>query len=279
MKTTDFFSPKRFGLLVKHDLLLNGNSYLLKWAAWALFMLVFLLIQMYGNTSSFMTNWYNGVAFAPHGYQEQFLFFMLVLGLMIGTSFTGLGNKVKRTSFLQLPASTLEKYLLPFLLRIVVCTVLFFIIFWVDARLARELYIWMPKTQQVMINGVSLMPDVFNYSLLYIRGLKNPEAWLPLVFMFVDMAFFLFAVPLMFRKQGVVKTVLTFFSILFVVFMLFVLFSHLFYPETQGFNVLLREYPAYKNYSNMELFISIVSILTWPFLFVLGYYKLKEMKL
>ncbi len=272
MKSHSIFNIRRFGLLLRHDLILNSKTYLLKITAFTLLAYFILLYFMFQNASSFQSSQYHGTS-----YQGYFLLFLVGLGVFIGTSFTEIGNKVKRTAYLQLPASTFEKFFHPFFLRIIVGSALFFLIFWVDARLARAMYLSATQFQQVFINGMLVKPDAFQFSFLFTQ--RDIQFWLPVTMTIVNIVLFLFGVPLFFKKQALVKTILTFFVLLFLVFISFVVFSRLFYPEARAFEVKLNDYFVWGTYKNVEVFFLTVMALACPSLLLASFYRLKETRI
>ena len=62
-----------------------------------------------------------------------------------------------------------------------------------------------------------------------------------------------------------------------VVLLLFVMFSHIFYPnQTHGFDIALKTYRIAKNLNNAQLFVYLIGGLSWLFFLPLAYFKLKE---
>jgi len=282
MKATAFFDSKRFSRLMAYDLRLNGTAYLLKLAAFTLLMYIWILFQMRESTGQFMWHTYEGqlITSEVQGYISSFFVALILLGFFIGTSFSAMGNKVNRTIYLLLPASTIEKYLQPILIRIVLGTGLFFLLFWVDAQLARLTFEQFPvKGPDIQtINGIMVWkPDVFDYSMIFING---DAPWAAIIFTFISFGTFLFACPLFFRKLQLLKSILVFFAGIFLTVCLFVLFSHIFYPgQVHGFNVQLQDVLISKKCNNIELAAFALAYFSWLFFLVIGFFRLKESKL
>lgn len=286
MNANSIFNSKRFGRLVAHDLRLNTTKYLLMLAAFTLLLYLMVLFVMGQSPGQFMiprkalpqggpNYWVN-----TQGYLSTFMMGLVGLGLLIGTSFTGWGNKVRRMSYLQLPASTFEKYLHPFLLRFVGGTGFYFLIYWLCANLARLAFLNPSNGIRLSysVNGIKLIPDAFSYSMIF-SGQGDDALWLAIVMLFVSIAAYLFAAPLFFRKQAMVKSILVFFISVFLVICSFVFFSHLFYPEsTQFFNVQMHDVQLSQHWSSIEVASYALTCGSWVFFLLIGFFKLKEMK-
>lgn len=281
MKTNSIFDFNRFGRLVAYDLKLNGTVYLLKLATFTLLLYVWLISQMRQSPGQFMwtpEHWDVFNYTSPTGYVSSFMLALIFLAVFIGTSFTQLGSKVKRSSYLLLPASTTEKYLQPILIRIVLGTGLFFLLFWMDAQLARLTYDIIPIGKLTIYSkGVLWKPDVFDFSMIFEKG---ATPWALIVPIFVAIGTFLFACPLFFRKFQLLKTILSFFIGSFLVFCLLVILSHIFYPnEVNGFDVEFKALSVFGKVTNADLFLVPLAYLSWLYFLVVGYFRLKESKL
>jgi len=277
MKTNSIFDINRFSRLIAYDLKLNGTSYLLKLAAFTLLLYIWILTQMRQSPGQFM--WYaygyQGLVSNVQGYLSAFLIGLIPLGVFIGTSFSNLGNKVSRTLYIQLPASTTEKYLYSFLLRIVLGTGLFFVVFWMDAQLARLTFEHVNIGNLTMYyhNGIIIKPEVFDYSMVLDGGSGGWSA----IFAVISLGAFLFACPLFFRKQQLLKSIFVFFAAIFLVVCLFVLCSHLFYPDqVRGFNMYINDVSMTQKINYIEWAFYALIYLSWPFFLAIGFFRLKE---
>lgn len=286
MKPNAYFDLKRFGRLIAHDLRLNATKYLLMLAAFALVLYVWLVNQMRLSPSSFMSPLplpHSNVYTSLQGYESSFLTSLIGLGIFIGMSFTGWGSKVRRLAFLQLPASSLEKFLHPFLLRFVGGALVFALIFWLDAQLARfafdNIHIgneYTVSTMDAQNRFILFKPDAFSYSMFVTDS--SDAIWISLGV--ISLAAFLFVVPLYFKKMALIKTLFVGALAVFLVVCMFVFFSHQFYPDqTSGFNVHLQEVMLTKNTSSIELAACMLVSVSWLFFLFIGFFKLKETKL
>lgn len=265
-----FFNVKRFGLLMRHDMLLNRNKYLLMMLILALAMYTMLVYYMNQNFANYSASIpYQGFAGT---YQQVFVLFMIGLGIFVGTSFSDLSNKVKRTSYLLVPASNFEKFLYPFLLRGVIGTVLYFLIFWVVAQLARYTAQSIPT---IHATGLKILP--FEFSMIF-QGNEFKDC-LFIVLAFLSLGTYLYSIPLFFRKMALTKTIVSLFAVAFVYTVVLVLLTHLFYPNILGFEVHCDDYMVTKHNSNWDFLVYYFASISWIFLLLIGYFKLKELKL
>lgn len=291
MKANTFFDSKRLVKLIAYDMRINGMANLLKLVAFILITYFFILMQMrqtpynytpepgalitvsqvYQNTEIITQIFTN-----DQGYTSAFTLGLLILAFYIATSFAVMKAKINRNMFLQLPASTLEKYLYTFLIRVVAGFGLFLLVFWMDAQLARLTYEYIPmgNLTQYFKHGILIKPEPFNYDMI-ISGGREDKLILP--FAIIAIATFLFACPLFFRRLQLLKTIFTFFAGLFLVICLCVVLTHLFYPlEIKGYNMSMKTIWITKTFNNQALAIFLLSCLSSPFFLLIGYFRLKE---
>lgn len=122
MKTSDTFDFRRFGLLVKQNFIHNYRMMLICLIGFCggLFMLL-LLVQAMNKFDTWTRD----------AYINTFLAIFIALGLLYsGTSFPGLRSRERTFSYLLIPASTFEKFLLEFLSRIVLFLVAVPLLYW-----------------------------------------------------------------------------------------------------------------------------------------------------
>jgi len=274
MKTNSFFNFNRFGLYIRQDLLLNRNKYLLMFAVLVITVYLLLVYQISNSSQGFI------LPSSPNqfhilngsGYSTLLVEIMIgLLGAFIGTSFSDMGKKATSTNFLLLPASIFEKYLYPLLFRGVLGAIVFILVFWIDAQMAR----WtLMDTKTFVMNRYEIIP--FKLSMLFD---ETAEVNILVTFTLISIGMFLLAVPLFFRKLAFIKAVLAFFILFFSVVLCFVGFSHLFFPETKGFDVLLGIYKISIGLRNVDVYFLSIACVSWLFLMFMGYFKLKEKRL
>lgn len=245
MKTNSFFKLNRFGLYIRYDLLLNKYKYLLTFAVLVIAVYLLLVFQISNSSQGFI------IPLSPNKFH--------------------IINGYGYFTFLLLPASIFEKYLYPILFRGVFGAIVYILVFWMDAQMAR----WtLMDTKYFVMNGFEIIP--FKLSMLFDEAVV-------VVFLvtlaLISIGMFLLAVPLFFRKQAFIKAVLALFVLIFFIVVCFVGFSHLFYPETKGFNINLEVFKISENLSNLDIFLFSLASVSWLLLMYLGYLKLKERRI
>jgi hypothetical protein len=259
METNQFFSLKRFCLLLKNDLRINYKTYLITISG--AFLVGYLIFYVNMPKTG-------GRLFMSTNYMQSLFFCLFGLGVFVGLSFPEMSNKIKTSNYLMLPASTFEKFMAQFLLRFVVGIILFILMIWLDTSLARWTSLHLNKIDPISI-------EVFNIESAF-KGMKL-HTFLSLVFAILSIGCYLFSIRLYFKKNALVKTVLSFGVFVYLMVCLMVLLSHLFYPGTEGFRINLNEYElSFLPIRNVEFWFSSIFYLSGLFLLPLGYYKLKE---
>lgn len=263
MNSNSFFSFSRFIKLMQNDFLLNYKKYLFTVAGALIVGYVILYMQMPTREYSPDFNVWN--------YSQTFLMCLLGLGAFVGMSFPDFSSKTSSMSYLLLPSSNFEKFMSQFFIRIVLGTVLFFIIFWIDARLARA-------TALAVLSQFEYAPTIkpFEFSNIF-YNIDRVFDRLVLIGCMVSIGTYLYSVRLYFKKLALVKTVISMTVAVLLMMLLFVTLSHVFYPGNYGWwDIQLNTYEIYKHYGNMDLWIYTIFLLSWIFFLPLGYFKLKE---
>ena len=268
MESTRFFSLSRFILLMHNDILLNYKKYLLTIAGAFILGYIFLLLQMPMRDIS--------PDFNAQQYVSIFTLCLFGLGAFIGMSFPAFNSKADTITYLLMPSSAFEKFMSQFLIRIVAGTVLFFLIFWIDAHLART-------TALFVLRKFEHIPqiDSFEFANIY-RGIclnNNSLMMSATIFSFVSIGIYIFSVRMFFKKMPIVKIVISIVSLFFIAFLLMVLLSHIFYPKTVGMQLSIPEHKVVTNHSNVEIWLCSLFYWSWLFFLPLGYFKLKEKQL
>lgn len=274
-----FFSFKRFWLLLRNDILINYKAYLFTIAGAFIAIFIVLYWNMPKQHVQTIVEDASGrrlvYSFGMDSYKQYFFYLMLGLVVFIGLAFSQFENKVKSVNYLLIPASNLEKFASQFLVRVVVGTSLFLLIFWIDANLAR-------LSALFIFDGDSSFA-IAPLHLSSIIKLNYGVIELLLILFFLLIAVLLFSTRLFFEKYAVLKQMLVAPLSIFGVLFLSVGFSHLFFPiKTHGFkiNSKLSYQPfQFSGIDNIQVwFLSSMSILIL-LLIALGYYKLKEKQL
>lgn len=289
MNSTNFFSFNRFCLLLRNDLLINYKKYCLAILVAFILGFVFLYGSMprlvYGGD---MLNDWN--RFGSNKYMNIFLASIVGLGALVGSSFPDLGSKVKTSNYLLIPASTFEKFFSQFFIRVICGAAIFLVLFWVDAQLARDISVMqmVDVKNNLHYANAERVIEKFNYGMIFLYKQNYPtgmlvyhksiETWGISLFI-VSIGLYLFSVRLFFKKLGLVKSIISFVALFFILFLFMVIFSHIFYPNTVGFDVSLPTYTFQNNINNVEFWLFLIGFVSPLFLLPLGYFKLKEKQL
>jgi len=273
MLLNNYFNIKRFGLLLKQDLLINRTKYLL--GILGLGLVTYLL--SYWFLSSSKNSIINNLNSIYNHYMVCFTFYMMAVGVIVGTAFPDLTDKIKTANYLLSPGSTFEKYLVQFLLRIGLFVPIALGIFWIAIRLAKASLI--PE----MINRNQFFePAVvpyFEFRLLVTIEDKLWDTWqiLFLIFGLFSYGTYLFAGATFFKKYALIKSVIVSVCLLVSGILLSVLLSHILYPlETHGFEIHFDRFRITESFDSTQFFILYLSLLSWIFFLFLAYFKLKE---
>lgn len=270
MPFSNHFNIQRFGRLFRQDLLVNKTKYGL--TIMGLGLITYILGYMFLNSSKESMIKHDYAVF--QNYTICFAFFMMYVGVIVGSAFPDLSDKIKTSNYLLNPGSAFEKVLLQFLIRIGIFVPIALVVFWIGIRLAKA----------------SLAPDesgldpalipYFDYVFLITKS--NGNIWDTWQILFVFFGLFsygcyLFAGATYFKRYTLVKTVISSVVLLMVSISFSVLLSHIFNPEeTRGFNTKLNEFAVTEHLSSLELYMASLSLLSWLFFLTFAYFKLKE---
>lgn len=282
MNSNKFFSLSRFYLLLRNDILLNYKKYLLTVAG--AFILGFIVIFLNMNTVV-VKGEYRWI-FHSHKYMTVFIACLIGLGAFVGSAFSELSNKVKTTNYLLLPASTLEKYLAKFVIHVLAGTILFLIIFGIDAHLARLAAIsTMSEAHDEVLSYAEKEKfiEVFNYSTILIKDTYPTITYwswfegLAIVFGIFSAGMYFFNVKIFFKKLGLIKTAISLIAVVYLGAVVMMLLSQIFYPETKAFDISNNiDYKLPNGYFNFEVWMYISAYCFSLFIIPFGYFKLKE---
>ena len=270
MKLHKFFSLKRFGHLLAADLRLNSKRYLyiLAGAAVGIYLLLlFGMLRFFDQRNTVNSGYYFPIFFLS----------LMALGAYTGSVFPSFSEKPTTANFLLFPASCFEKLLSQFLFYFVAGIIIFALLFWVDAHLAR-----LSLSNLESVRSGKWVIEPFSYSMIfYIRqGHSILDSGLQWIVIF-SMICFLFTARLFFNKFGLAKSIISGIIIVLSGICLLVLCSHLFFPEkTQGFEISPVFYNTnFFNVENGVLFIYSLCVIVCLFFLPLAYFKLKEKQL
>jgi hypothetical protein len=270
MPLNNYFNIKRFSLLLQQDLLINRTKYIL--GILGLGLISYLTMYFFLNsTKERMLSTFN---YINSYYVGFFIFYMMAVGVVVGTAFPDLTNKIKTNNFLLAPASVLEKLLVQFVIRIGLFIPIALGLFGTVLRLAKASLV----SDLAKGFDVSKIP-YFEFRLLIIGVNRTWETWqiIFVIFGMFSYGIYLFAGATYFKRYALVKTVIASVVILLISMSFSVGLSHIFYPqETQGFDTKFIEFAVVEQISSLELFFLALSLLSWMFFLTIAYFKLKE---
>ncbi|HQK40763.1 MAG TPA: hypothetical protein PLO52_11695 [Flavobacterium alvei] len=277
MPFSNYFNIKRFGRLFRQDLLINKTKYGL--TILGLGLITYILGYMFLNSSKESMIKHDYAVF--QNYTICFAFFMMYVGVIIGSAFPDLSDKIKTSHYLLTPGSTFEKVALQFLIRIVLFVPIALGVFWIGICLAKASLI----PEIVNYNSVEQLMDpalipYFDYVFLITQ--TNGKIWDTWQILFVFFGLFsygiyLFAGATYFKRYALVKTIIASVVILMASITFSVGLSHIFNPEeTHGFNTELNEFEITNYLTSIELYMVSLSLFSWLFFLAIGYFKLKE---
>jgi len=275
MKPNSFFSYDRFVLLAKQDLMINRNKYLFTFLAFTLGMYAFLVFQINENPYgySFQHDVIRKSASYGYGYMNAYIMVLMAYGAFVGLTFSGMGEKSKCISFLLIPASAFEKYVYPLISRMVFGLLIYTLIFWLDAQLAR---LTLMNSPQFIIKEYTIVP--FQFFMLFdsVSSISiSIERGLTLLFMGLS----LFVMPLFFKKYALIKAIVTIFVVILLWMVVMIGLSNVFDPNFHKFNLSFNNFQILEHIYLLDLLAFFICFVGSIFLLFIGYFKLKERQL
>lgn len=271
MNINQFFSLSRLWLLLRNDMMMNYKKYLLNigGALVVYFIIIYMMLPKNPNYQDYEVG----------DYATPFIMLLFSLGGFIGMAFPFMSEKRQLSVHLLTPASTFEKYLGQFLIRVIGGSILFLIVFHIDAIIARQVALG-------VLAKYEHAPTIAEFSYKHLldgnRSLHDADRYGQITSMIssvIAIGFFLFSVKTFFNKSGLIKTILTGTGIFITMTLIFIAFSHIFFPDTTGWSAHLSNYKVNDQFYNVELWFTSIACATPLFLLPLGYFKLKEKQL
>ncbi|MDR1896198.1 MAG: hypothetical protein LBR10_05355 [Prevotellaceae bacterium] len=259
MSANKIFSPKRFCNLIYNDLLIYRKTYI--FSILGIWLITYLILLWAMTVDS---------RFDIVDYLALMYMYYIVVGFSIGNAFPDFNNKIRTANYLLLPASTFEKFLSQFLLKVLIAFALSACIFWIDAHLAK----WTASLIGIF-GRIGVIADFSYNKVVFPNIIMTLLDKLSVIFAFFSLVTFVFSMRLFFEKFAIIKTVI--FGVIMVLAFTgcMVLWSHIFYPETNGWDVALKGYEI-NDVSNVSWYVYFISFISWIFFLATGYYKLKE---
>ena len=253
----NIFSLPRFFMLFKKHLLEKSKEYLLSALTLAIILFVILAFSANSNTIGLTE------------YLQQLVFivtYILAGSILTSMIFLDLSNKSKATTYLMLPASHLEKYLVNWVFSFFIFQVVFTAVFYFVTSIVLSLG----------INEIGDGNTIFN-----IFDFKSKVYQVCYVYLVAHSLMFYGAVY--FRKKNFISTVFS----LFLMGVLLIFFNNLLFSLLIKAEVLIT--PPFKNLSFIEnfnryyiedetssVFVLILMALSTGILWISAFYRLKE---
>ena len=265
MNLKQHFDIKRFFYLFKNDLLLNFKSDVFIASGYAIILYIAMLLSMTRDNEMFDSN----------GYLTIFSFSMIAMCIFAGTSFPALNSKNTSHTFIMTPGSNFEKFIIQFIIRIVITLIFLFVSFWIIAHLAR---ISALQFESIKISGKFI--DPFKYSML--RHGYSTEHFIVIIYsIFFTFGISVFSFRLIFKNFAFVKSSITIVGLLFILLFVTNIIYNLFFPVTLRSFFDIDPELIYGKNSILGLIGAPILFFILSFLFILpfGYFKLKEKQL
>jgi hypothetical protein len=270
------FSMRRFAALIKNDLLLNGKKNLLGTLAVFGGMFLFMVVTVRKPTGIWIGELRQFQYTFPEDAWVPYLLVMFLVYLLgvITNSFGWLKEKNLRSSYLQIPASSFEKFMYV-IVSFLVAGVAYFLLFWLDAQLTRVYIIWRyDLSESVLVNFAP-----FKLSSPFTTFSGQLLGKLSLVFGVLCLICYGLLANIWFRRLGWIKLVVLLVGLAYLYVVMLVTMSHVFFPEqVTGFEVHI---PGVKLFATstidvMEYYIVTMLGIGWLMLLAIGFFKFKE---
>jgi hypothetical protein len=272
MNLNQHFDFSRFFKFLKFNIFINTKKYLIFLGVILIVLLVFDIILI-DSASTFRTLENNNreYFFRKSSYQYSFIItFLVVMVLVVSSAFPEFRKKESTTSFLLFPVSILEKLLLQVFVRIFLFSLFYVVIFWLDFKLATIIYRLLNFKGNILLPNFTLMdfyPDKISFFL------EETVIFLSII----SFASYLLASASYFKKNVTLKTIILFGCFGFLIFLINILFSHLFLPnEVNGFEIIVFNRILENKLSTIQICICTIGIFSSLFLMPLTYAQLKE---
>lgn len=271
MSFQQHFDFNRFYKLLKFDITFNTKKYLIFIGVLiiVLFILDLFFIESV-STFKVLENNDREYFYRKSEYKSLFLVtFLIALFLVVSSSFPAFRKKESTSAYLLLPASALEKFLVQFIIRILLFSIVFIVVFWADFKLASIAYNLFDFKKDILLPNFALF-DLFHNKMKLLDKVA-------IVLSILSFASYLLLNAVHFRKNVILKTIVLFGVFVLIVFLVNVILSHLFLPnEVYGFD--MRVYHRYleNGLRSDQLYTYIIGVFSSLFLLPLTYFKLKE---
>ncbi len=265
------FNFNRFYKLLKFDIFFNAKKYLtfIGVLIIVLFILDLILIDS-GSSFRILENNDRTYFYRKSDYQASFFIsYLIAIFLVVSTSFPAFRKKESTSHYLLLPASTLEKFLVQFFIRILIFSSVFIVLFWANFKFASLAYNLFSLKKDIVIPNFSLL-DLFSLKMKFIDKAV-------IVLSILSFASYFLVNAVHFKKNVLLKTIVVFGIFAFTIFLVNVILSHLLLPnEVRGFDVKIFHRYLENGLRTDQVCVYAIGLFSSLFLLPLTYYKLKE---
>ncbi len=243
------FSLRRISLVFKYNFITYARSYMTYFAAlMGVILIIFLLSLLSGNaTNSFFISWFS----------TSLIFTSIIIP---GMGFRELRSKTAATTYLTLPASTTEKFIVPFLLTTI------------GAILAQFLMFALFNLLAIVLAGF------FHTQLEFYQFWNSPDFWDLIKAYFILHSLFFFGATA-FKKSQILQTILWTTVILSTIGIIIGLTAATMAHnliESYNFNLLAIAINNEKIKNTIQITGKIITTLIVLLLWLASYFKLKE---
>lgn len=250
-----FFSFERFSLLVKKHWVENKKRYSLSILAYTGLLIPWFLSGIIMHEEDIM----------DHDVQQLTFFFSLfVVGTFYASQyFSDLGSRAKGSNFILVPASTFEKFLCSLLYTVLLFLIVFTAAFYLADVLMVTLANAFSTTNDPNLKATVL--NVFKVKLIQF----NPEVAINLVLFFISIQSLFLLGSVYFKKYSFIKTIITGFVIVIVLFSMTFFLMNKFLPNREDDFLLKAE-------RSVPYILLLLAYIIAPISWIITYFLLKQ---
>ncbi|GGF26123.1 hypothetical protein [Echinicola rosea] len=240
-KENEFFSLRRFSQLLKYDFN-NNRLYYIATVPIAMLIMALLFWYVFPDLPKSTDALYASPGWRSKNYIPMLFLGYIIFGIFIvGKSFPSFRNSGSVTSFLTLPASTFEKYLVQWIIRIALFLVLYPLIFQITANVTADLYLENYKSFLLSNNlPMDKLPGIDKFRFFDLFGDANEATIgrISIICMGVLGASLLFLGSTIFKKWNLFFGPLSILVMIFFIYAYLCIVSYFIVPEQSDFWVI-----------------------------------------
>ncbi|GEM_PF-963234 len=274
-----YFSWSRFVNLLKFDFNLNKKKYFL--AVLAIFVLLvfasYLVIDDQYKINKSLVSYYS-FKYKLSNYRTFCAFCYITLAaIIVCNAFNFLRDKRETSQYLVLPASTFEKFICEFFIRIVVFNILFVVLFWLSFKISGYAFVQYHIYNPVDVNLYRLL-EIPNFGLFdqFKSTTNDLDRNVALLALF-SLSTFMLAGASYFNKYSFFKTILTFGGLLLFAYFINLATYHIILPnKVDVFDIEIIDRKISDKMDTDQLAMYLMGAISSLFLLPFAYFKLKE---